>query len=160
MSRKNQYDNDQMFEEPSSGYYFPPMFRFPSEEERGMMDMESPLPGPMTGQVTGPITGDMDEQFPTGLPGGMPSGIELGGTPGMEPPLTNIAYLQAYLKQNIGKSVRVEFLLGDSIMSDKSGILESVGVSYIVLRDFGGNRVVCDLYSIKFVNIFDKGIPR
>jgi len=151
MSRKNQYDNDQFFEEPSSGYYFPPMFRFPTEDECSRMDMDSP--------VTGPMTGGMEEELPTGLPGGMPSPMELGAAPAaVEPPLTNIAYLQAYLRRSIGKPVRVEFLLGESILEDKTGTLEEVGISYIVLRDFGGNRVVCDLYSIKFVNIFDTGI--
>jgi hypothetical protein len=155
MSRKNQYDNDQMFEEPSSGYYFPPMFRFPSEDERGMMDMDSPMPGPMPQDMED----DMIPQFPTGLPGGMPSPSEFAGEPvPIEPPLTNIAYLQAYLRQNIGKPVRVEFLLGTSILEDKTGTLEDVGISYIVLRDFGGTKVVCDLYSIKFVNIFDRGM--
>ncbi|MBR1802684.1 MAG: hypothetical protein IJ777_01765 [Clostridia bacterium] len=37
---------------------------------------------------------------------------------------------------------------------DRIGILEDVGVSYILLRSLESNSLVyCDLYSIKFVTI-------
>lgn len=65
-------------------------------------------------------------------------------------------YTQGYLKTIIGKRVTVTFLLGTSSLTDRSGILTQVGISYIILRQTQTNTdVLCDLYSIKFVNIFD-----
>lgn len=64
-------------------------------------------------------------------------------------------YLQGYLRTKIGKSLRVEFLIGTSILTDRSGILVSVGIDHIVLVPFNSQDLqVCDLYSIKFVEIF------
>lgn len=68
--------------------------------------------------------------------------------------LTNNIYTPAFLREQIGKLVRVEFLIGTNNLTDRTGILEDVGVSYILLRSIeSGNLVYCDLYSIKFVNI-------
>ena len=50
--------------------------------------------------------------------------------------------------------MRVEFLIGTDNLVDRIGILEDVGVSYILLRSIeSGNLLYCDLYSIKFVAI-------
>jgi hypothetical protein len=39
---------------------------------------------------------------------------------------------------------------------DRNGVLHEVGTNYIVLRELGSQQLtVCDLYSIKFVNVFD-----
>ena len=63
-------------------------------------------------------------------------------------------YTPAFLRQQIGKIVRVEFLIGTNNLVDRIGILEDVGVSYILLRSIESNTLVyCDLYSIKFVTI-------
>ena len=68
--------------------------------------------------------------------------------------LTNNMYTPAFLRQQIGKLVRVEFLIGTNNLVDRIGILEDVGVSYILLRSLESNTLVyCDLYSIKFVTI-------
>lgn len=72
------------------------------------------------------------------------------------PVLTNPGYTQAFLRTQIGKRVRVEFLVGTNTFIDRSGTLEDVGISYIVLREAETNdRVMCDLYSIKFVTFFE-----
>ena len=64
-------------------------------------------------------------------------------------------YTQGYLKTQIGKRMRVTFLLGTNLIQDRTGILEEVGISYIILReDETNNLVLCDIYSIKFVNIY------
>ena len=61
--------------------------------------------------------------------------------------LTNNIYTPAFLREHLGKLMRVEFLIG---------ILQDVGVSYILLRSIeSGNLLYCDLYSIKFVAISD-----
>ena len=68
--------------------------------------------------------------------------------------LTNNIYTPAFLREQIGKLIRVEFLIGTNNLTDRTGILEDVGVSYILLRSIeSGNLVYCDIYSIKFVNI-------
>lgn len=65
-------------------------------------------------------------------------------------------YTQGYLRTLIGEKILVEFLIGTEGRTDRSGILENVGASYIILRETEtGNRVLCDIYSIKFVTIFE-----
>jgi hypothetical protein len=64
--------------------------------------------------------------------------------------------IQQILKDNVGQYVDVEFLIGSSALTTRSGILYAVGVSYIVLYDRKNDRyLICDLYSIKFVTIYN-----
>lgn len=68
--------------------------------------------------------------------------------------LTNNIYTPAFLREQIGKLVRVEFLIGTNNLVDRVGILEDVGASYILLRSLESNTTVyADIYSIKFVTI-------
>ena len=68
--------------------------------------------------------------------------------------LTNNIYTPAFLREQIGKLMRVEFLIGTNNLTDRVGILEDVGASYILLRSIESNNLVyCDIYSIKFVTI-------
>lgn len=68
--------------------------------------------------------------------------------------VTNSLYTPAFLRGQIGKLVRVEFLIGSNYLEDRTGILVEVGASYIVLRSIqDGNLLYCDIYSIKFVTI-------
>lgn len=68
--------------------------------------------------------------------------------------LTNNIYTPAFLREQIGKLMRVEFLIGTNNLTDRVGILEDVGVSYILLRSIeSGTLVYCDIYSIKFITI-------
>ena len=68
--------------------------------------------------------------------------------------LTNNIYTPAFLIEQIGKLVRVEFLIGTNNLVDRVGILEDVGASYILLRSLESNTLVyADIYSIKFVTI-------
>ena len=70
------------------------------------------------------------------------------------PTMIGTDYTQGYLRTQIGKHVRVTFLLGTNLIQDRTGILEQVGISFITLReDETNNLVLCDIYSIKFVNI-------
>lgn len=73
--------------------------------------------------------------------------------------LTNNIYTPAFLREQIGKLMRVEFLIGTNNLTDRIGILEDVGASYILLRSVESNNLVyCDIYSIKFVTIADRNI--
>lgn len=68
----------------------------------------------------------------------------------------DINYTQGYLRTQIGKRVRVTFLLGTGTLQDRTGILTDVGISYIIIRNEETNtRELADIYSIKFVSIFD-----
>lgn len=73
--------------------------------------------------------------------------------------LTNTIYTPAFLRQQIGRLMRVEFLIGTNNMTDRIGILEDVGASYILLRSFENDSLVyCDIYSIKFITISTTGV--
>ena len=68
--------------------------------------------------------------------------------------LTNNIYTPAFLRQHLGKLVRVEFLIGTNNLVDRVGILEDVGASYILLRSVESSTLVyADIYAIKFVTI-------
>ena len=68
--------------------------------------------------------------------------------------LTNTIYTPAFLREQIGKLMRVEFLIGTNNLTDRIGILEDVGASYILLRSVeSDNLIYCDIYAIKFVTI-------
>ena len=72
--------------------------------------------------------------------------------------LTNNIYTPAFLREQIGKLMRVEFLIGTNNLTDRIGILEDVGASYILLRSVESNNLIyCDIYSIKFVTISSGG---
>lgn len=72
--------------------------------------------------------------------------------------LTNPIYTPAFLREQIGKLMRVEFLIGTNNLVDRIGILEDVGASYILLRSFENDSLVyCDIYAIKFITISTTG---
>ena len=73
-------------------------------------------------------------------------------------PISSTLYIPGYLKTQIGKLVKVEFLVGNS-STDRTGILVSVGVSYILIRPIEVNGLLlCDMYSIKFVTIVERPV--
>ena len=81
---------------------------------------------------------------------------EQGGWPET---LRNPIYTPAFLREQIGKLMRVEFLIGTNNLVDRIGVLEDVGASYILLRSFENDSLVyCDIYSIKFITISTTGI--
>ena len=68
--------------------------------------------------------------------------------------LTNSIYTPAFLRNYIGKLLKVEFLIGTCTLQDRIGILLDVGASFIVLRSVQDNNLLyCDIFSIKFVTI-------
>lgn len=76
-----------------------------------------------------------------------PVGFEQG-----PPPVMDREYIAGYLTTLIGKRVRAEFSIGTGLYLDKTGIMREVGVNYFVLEDLvTGARIMCDLYSVRFV---------
>lgn len=108
---------------------------------------------------TFPIQQQMGQQ-PTGMPsqtmqipmaGAGPVDFEMLPTT----PVLDIQYTQGYLKTQIGKHVKVEFLIGTNMLIDREGTLIDVGISYIIIREVDtDDLLLCDIYSIKFVRFY------
>jgi len=85
-----------------------------------------------------------------GSTGGPDFNIEPGA-----PVQQDVNYTQGYLKTQIGKRVRIEFLIGTGIVTDRIGTLLEVGISYVVIQPVDtDDLLMCDIYSIKFVTIY------
>lgn len=64
--------------------------------------------------------------------------------------------ISTYLCQRVGNYARVEFLFGENMHIEKTGILENVGKDFIVLTEAGtGSHIVCSVNNIKFINIYN-----
>jgi hypothetical protein len=67
----------------------------------------------------------------------------------------NILYTAGYMRTQIGRRVKVEFLIGTNMLVDREGTLEAVGASYIIIQEAEtDDLLLCDLYSIKFVKFY------
>lgn len=109
---------------------------FPGDEQTQQAPMP---PSDLTGEQTQPAP--MSPSDFTVAPG---SPTDLG-----------TEYTQGYLKTQIGKRMRITFLIGTNIIQDRTGILQKVGISYIIIRETETNLdILCDIYAIKFVNIY------
>ncbi len=132
---------------------------------------------PSYGYRVMPMPGFIPSSMNQSMPGPMPSTMPMGQTPPqVKPPVKQppagfqsnfevapgaptglgVEYTQGYLKTQIGKRVKVVFLLGTNTIEDRDGILVDVGISYIILRDLEAKYLIlADIYSIKFVNIYE-----
>ncbi|MBR2500725.1 MAG: hypothetical protein IKL09_00145 [Clostridia bacterium] len=60
------------------------------------------------------------------------------------------------LSANIGAYVLIQFLIGTGSLVDKEGYLYAVGQNFVTIYEPLDDRyVVCDLYTVKFVSIFN-----
>ena len=89
---------------------------------------------------------------------GLPARPTVTSSAGVNTPTTveSPYYTAGFLRNFLGKNMRVEFLIGTSgALVDRVGVLVEVGASYIVLRPYlTDDLLMCDLYSIKFVTIY------
>jgi len=98
-------------------------------------------------------------QIPPGYPGNV-SYTQAITVPDFEqepgaPVQTDPSYLQGYLKEFVGKFVKIEFLIGTNMFVDKEGTLKNVGISYVTLQPpETDDLLIADLYSIKFITVF------
>ncbi|MCB2295652.1 hypothetical protein LGK95_19435 [Clostridium algoriphilum] len=123
-----------------------PMFSgYPMMPRFSMGDDPRQKPMPQTPATTKPPISTVKPQVTNGSP-------TAPGTPIINDPLYN----QGWLKTQIGKYIKIEFLIGSNMFIDREGVLQEVGISYIVIKESGTNDLVmCDIYSIKFVRVFD-----
>ena len=122
----------------------------------GSFSSSMPTPEMFSGSMQGGAPMPAQESMQGGVSPtpAAPSAFEIA--PG-SPTILDTEYTQGYLRTQIGKRIRVTFLIGTNTTQDREGILEKVGISYIVLRETETNTsVLCDIYSIKFVNIFHR----
>ena len=99
-----------------------------------------------------------DRRMPTGV--GTPLMPPTTAAPAMDETPSTVQspyYTAGFLRNFLGRNMRVEFLIGTSgALVDRMGVLVEVGASYIVLRPLlTDNLLMCDLYSIKFVTIYE-----
>lgn len=67
----------------------------------------------------------------------------------------NKNYLQGYLRTQIGNTVRLEFLIGTNMLTDRTGTLVEVGIDHVTLIPFNSSDlIVADIYSVKFVTVY------
>ncbi len=70
---------------------------------------------------------------------------------------TNSLYSPGFFRNFLGRLVKAEFLIGNTGLQDRIGILLEVGASYIVLRSVQDNNLLyCDIFSIKFLTISEQ----
>ena len=64
-------------------------------------------------------------------------------------------YMNGFLRTQIGRSMRVEQLIGSNSTEDRYGFLVGVGNNYLLMQDiYNGNISLIDLYSVKYVYIY------
>ncbi len=64
--------------------------------------------------------------------------------------------LAEQLQSSIGYYVVCDFLIGTQLLETRDGILNSVGINFIVLYQPEFDRyIVCDLYALKFITIYN-----
>lgn len=91
---------------------------------------------------------------PTGFPPTSTGGPTFEYEPGA-PVEKDTSYTQGYLKTQIGKRVRIEFLIGTNMLTDRIGTLMEVGISYVIIQPVDtDDLLLADIYAIKFVTIF------
>lgn len=134
-------------------YYYPNYFNPSKANEQAtyqdVEDFKEYLP-PIPGTTAGPPATQASPPPPTI----QPPPVDFAQEPG-PPVTTDIGYTQAYLKTQIGKKVRIEFLIGTGMFTDRIGILTDVGISYVIIKPEGtDDRMLCDIYSIKFVTFY------
>lgn len=125
-----------------------------------------------TGTASTPYTPAVQPiaQMPTGIPTGPAYSTPMPVQQTVSPPIPqapitsdgivpetvlNTAYTQGYLRTQIGKRVKVEFLIGTNMFVDREGTLMDVGASYIIIQEAEtDDLLLCDMYSIKFVKFY------
>lgn len=69
--------------------------------------------------------------------------------------LSDINFTQGFLQTQIGRHVKVEFLVGTNMLIDREGDLVRVGTDYIIIQETEtDDYLLCDIYSIKFIRFY------
>ena len=130
-----------MYPIPQSG--FQPMFPMPAST--------APCTGPECVQNVLQAAGTPPSAYPVD-PSLQP--IFAGNQPAPEN-AESLQYLNGFLRTQIGRKVRVEFLIGSNTMTDRTGTLVGVGANYILLNESETDDILaCDFFNIKFIKFY------
>ncbi len=136
---------------------FPQFMPQASQDMNVLPTLPTGIPGgPLVGPVPGPQTqagaGSPVQPVPPAAAADFPS-LAAGLTGGPTMTLDNPQFVPGFLRTQIGRTVRVEFLIGtNGPLVDRVGTLIGVGTSYILIQPIETDDVLlCDLYAIKFV---------
>jgi len=67
----------------------------------------------------------------------------------------SLQFLNGFMRTQIGRRVKVEFLIGTNSFVDKEGTLLGVGVNYILINETDTDDLTaCDFYNIKFIKFY------
>ncbi len=67
----------------------------------------------------------------------------------------SIQYLNGFIRTQIGRRAEIEFLLGSSGLTTRTGYILGVGANYILINELDTNDITaCDFYNIKFIKFF------
>ncbi|NLV35384.1 MAG: hypothetical protein GXY17_01750 [Clostridiaceae bacterium] len=135
--------------------------------QQPMVPYTSPFGGFQQGTTCGGVTMGLQQpmsSLPTGVPAGgagsaaVPTGpmqgVVANHTPQVPVTVENPLFTPGFLRTQIGRRLRVEFLIGTNLLTDRTGTLLGVGASYILLRPIDSDDIMmCDIYSIKFATI-------
>lgn len=73
----------------------------------------------------------------------------------------SVQFMNGILRTQIGRYVRVKYLMGSNIMEDYDGFLIGVGINYIILQNYADNNIqILDFFGIKSVYVFYEDIAR
>ncbi len=126
---------------------------YPAMMQNGYSPMTVSLPAAGAVTTSSPAVPAGMPSVPSAMQGMLqPSAVQ----PGNQVPSTveNPFFTPGFLRTQIGRKIRVEFLLGTNLLTDRTGTLVAVGASYIVLRLIDSDDLMmCDIYSIKFATI-------
>lgn len=92
-------------------------------------------------------------------PGTIPTGTDVvpsgPGTVSGPPAAGEVGYIQEYLARNIGRYVKIEFLIGTNMLVDREGVIREVGTNYVVIQEpETDDLLMADLYAVKFVRTY------
>ncbi len=67
----------------------------------------------------------------------------------------SLQYMNGFIRTQIGRTVKVDFLIGTNTLVDKTGTLLGVGANYILINETETDDItVCDFYNIKFMKFY------
>lgn len=145
-------------------YYNNPSNCFRQQDMSGMnmnqMMQGTPAQQPFFNQMPAMPMQPMMPMMPAFVPqgsttGSLPTNIASVPPQMVESPVMDTEYTQGYLKTQIGKKVKIEFLIGTNMLVDREGTLVDVGISFVIINEVEtDDLLLCDIYSIKFVRFY------
>lgn len=148
---------DKNMRQPLQGTEQADMFQ-PSMQQTGYCQSCSPQDGMMQQQAVPQTSIFQQPQMQTMIPQNgtqQRTTIMSSGRGARDSVLSDINFTQGFLQTQIGRYVKVEFLIGVNMFVDREGTLIKVGTDYIIIQESEtDDYLLCDIYSIKFIRFY------